>query len=96
MREALRKINLIAIFVLAALFITACSGSTSVPGIDHRSKGKKSVKKYPKHQARYEKYKPLPPGQHKKIHGDKSAKKYAPGQNKNHKKHPKPPKKKRK
>lgn len=90
MREVLKKINFIAIFTMSVLFITSCSGSTSVPGIEHRSKGHKKVKKHPKAHARYDKHKHLPPGQHKKVHGDKSAKKYAPGQQKKkHKPHKK-------
>jgi len=79
--SVLKKINLIAIFALAALFLTSCDGSTTIYGIEHQHRKQKKYKKYPK----YDNHRSLPPGQHKKVHGDKSAKKYAPGQQKKHK-----------
>lgn len=98
MKTILRKFNLVAIFALAALFLTSCDGSTTVYGIEHRNKKQKKYKKYPRYDTRYENHRSLPPGQHKKVHGDKSAKRYAPGQqkkkvnkyykkDKNHRKH---------
>lgn len=78
--SVLRKINLIAIFALAALFLTSCDGSTTIYGIEHQHRNKKKYKKQ-----RYDNnHRNLPPGQHKKVHGEKSAKRYAPGQQKKH------------
>ena len=78
----LKKINLIAFFALAALFLVSCDGSTTIYGLEHQQKHKKKYKKYPKYEVRYDDHRSLPPGQHKKVHGDKSAKRYAPGQQK--------------
>lgn len=83
----LKKINLVAIFALAALFLTSCDSSTTIYGIEHTHHKKKKYKKYPKYDVRYDNHRNLPPGQHKKIHGDKSAKYYAPGQQKKHNKY---------
>jgi len=78
----LKKINLIAFFAFAALFLVSCDGSTTIYGLEHQQKHKKKYKKYPKYEVRYDDHRSLPPGQHKKVHGDKSAKRYAPGQQK--------------
>lgn len=78
----LKKINLIAVFALAALFLVSCNGSTTIYGLEHQHKHKKKYKKYPKYEVRYDDHRSLPPGQHKKVHGDKSSKRYAPGQQK--------------
>lgn len=78
----LKKINLIAVFALAALFLTSCDGSTTIYGIEHQHKKKKKYNKYPRYEVRYDNHRSLPPGHHKKIHGDKSAKRYAPGHQK--------------
>ncbi|MEG0982794.1 hypothetical protein [Algoriella sp.] len=77
MKTILRKYNLIAILALAGLFLTSCDGSTTIYGIEHRTKQQKH-KKYPRYDTRNDHHK----GKHKNghSHGNKSSKRYAPGQ----------------
>ncbi len=76
MKTILRKYNLIAILALAGLFLTSCDGSTTIYGIEHRTKQQKH-KKYPRYDTRHDHHK----GKHKNGHShNKSSKRYAPGQ----------------
>ena len=82
--KLLKKLSLILSISFIGLFIASCNGTTSVYGIENKSKHKKSGKKYPRYDVKYEnKRKDMPPGQKKKVYGDKSAKRHAPGQQKN-------------
>lgn len=82
--KILRKLSLLLTFGFIGLFITSCNGTTSIYGIENRSKHKKHGKKYPRYDVKYEsKRKDMPPGHKKKVYGDQSARRHAPGQQKN-------------
>ncbi|QTV04906.1 hypothetical protein [Faecalibacter bovis] len=81
--KILKKLSLILTFGFIGLFIYSCNGTTSIHGIENKSKHKKHGKKYPRYDVKYESHKRnLPPGHKKKVYGDQSAKKHAPGHNK--------------
>ncbi|RLZ07019.1 hypothetical protein [Faecalibacter macacae] len=81
--KILKKLSLLLTFGFIGLFITSCNGTTSIYGIEHKSKHKSKSKKYPRYDVKYEtKRKDLPPGHKKKVYGEQSARRYAPGHQK--------------
>ena len=81
--KILKKLSLILTFGFIGLFLYSCNGTTSIHGIENKTKHKKHGKKYPRYDVKYEnRKKGLPPGHKKKVYGDQSAKRHAPGHHK--------------